>query len=68
VSDVCISRKQRNLHVASETAAVVLVAPLLGWIAATGKVTQQARVALGTVAVATVLIDGGLLRTFRRSR
>jgi len=65
--EVCIPRRQRDVHVASETAAVLFVAPLLGWIAATGKLTPEARVALGAVAVGTVLIDGGLLRAYRKS-
>ena len=65
---VCISRRQRNVHVMGETAAVLFVAPLLTAIAIEGKVTPPVRAALGVIVVGTLLIDGGLLMTYRRKR
>lgn len=66
MASVCITRRQRNLHVATEAMAVLFVAPLLGWIAYTGRVSESSRIALGAIVIGTLLVDGHLVTKYRR--
>jgi hypothetical protein len=62
-----ISQSQRDLHVWSEAAALVVVAPLLTYVAVTQRqLPPWQRWGLLGVAVGTLLIDGWLLTRWRR--
>lgn len=68
-NEVCISKTQRNVHVAAEALAVFVVAPLTGYIAWKNKdLPDWSRVFLGAVAVGTIVIDGGLLISYWRAK
>jgi hypothetical protein len=59
---VTIPSSQRRLHIASERAAIWIAVPALAWVALNPKVPQAARNIAGAVALATLLIDGYLLK------
>ncbi len=62
---VCISRRQRNLHVAGEAMAVFLVSPFLAILALRGgRLTTMDRYALAGIVVGSLAIDGHLLRRY----
>jgi len=63
---ICIDQRQRNLHVLSEGAAIVILAPFLAWCALRRDLPPGARAVAGAAAVATVLVDGYLLMRFLR--
>lgn len=60
----CISAEQRRVHVVAEALAVVLVAPLLGYVATRPELPDWARVGAGAAAVGTLLVDGWLLSRY----
>lgn len=60
MKNVCITEKQKNIHVASEAVAVFLLAPYMLWASARVKDPGMRNV-FRTVAVGTLLIDGYLL-------
>jgi len=64
---VAIPRLQRDLHIASELAAVFLVVPALAWVALNPRVPTTARTIAGTVALLTLVVDGALLSQWRRN-
>ncbi len=55
-----VSSAQRDFHIATETASVLFVAPVL-WTIGGQQKTQRARRLLRGIAVASVIIDGALL-------
>ena len=57
---VCISKAQRNIHVATEVLALAAV-PVLVWTATRPDCPPWIRKAAGIMAVGTVIVDGGLL-------
>jgi type IV secretory pathway TrbD component len=61
---ICIPEAQRQVHVAAETAALVLVVPFLGWIAAQRGLAPWARWTAGAVALGTLAVDGWLLSKY----
>jgi hypothetical protein len=61
---VCINEAQRTLHVVSEAGAVVLVAPLMAYLATRKQLPTWARAGAGAVGVLSVLIDGYLLTRY----
>lgn len=60
----CISAAQRNVHVMSEAAAVLVAAPFSFWLAAQPTLPQWARVLSATIGAGTLLVDGGLLLSY----
>lgn len=65
-STVTIPRAQRDLHVATEWAALLLVVPALTWVALNPKVPRAARTIAGLVALGNLVVDGGLLMRWYR--
>lgn len=65
---VCISQAQRDRHVFWETAALVVVVPFSLFLAFNPALAPWARLLAGGIAGATVVVDGGLLRQYRRAR
>ena len=64
---VAIPRTQRDFHVATEWAALLLVVPALTWVALNPKVPPAARTIAGLVALGNLIVDGDLLmRWYRR--
>ncbi len=61
VAGVSIPRHQRDLHVAAEWAAVLVVVPALTWIAFNSRVPRSARLIAGGVALASLVVDSYLL-------
>jgi len=57
---VCVSERQRQIHVASEAVAVVAIAPLLLYVAATTKDPVARSVTLA-VGLGTLAVDSYLL-------
>ena len=66
---VCISRAQRNVHVATEVVALATI-PILVWVARRPDCPPWIRRAAGLMALGTVIVDGGLLLSWagRRGR
>lgn len=54
----CITRGQRNVHLAAEAVAVGVVAPTLIYFATRPRLKRSHKTALG---VATIAVDGWLL-------
>lgn len=65
---VCISKAQRNVHVAFEALAVLLVAPFNFWLATRPELPKAARGFAATCGVATLLVDGGLLISYVKQK
>lgn len=57
----CIPDAQRDVHVVTEAAALLVVAPFMVWLATQRELPPPARVLAGGIAAATVIVDGGLL-------
>lgn len=57
---------QRNLHVASEAAALAVAVPFLGYVATRKELPGWVRAGSGALAVATLAIDGYLLVQWAR--
>lgn len=62
----CISPRQRQVHVASETVAVLVIAPFLAYLAQRRALPTWARVGAAAVAVGTLVVDGWLLSRYLR--
>ena len=62
-----VSDQRRAVHVASELAAIAVGAPFLWW-ASNQTQNPAARAGLRTLALATLLIDGGLLLSWGLDR
>ena len=62
---VWIPRHQRDLHVAAEWGAVLVVVPALAWVALNPLVPTAARLIAGGVALASLVVDGYLLGRWR---
>jgi hypothetical protein len=60
--------KRRDVHVATETAALVTVLPLSVYAASNPRLPLWARVTFAGVAVATAVVDGGLLVSYLRNK
>ncbi len=58
---VQISARQQRVHVVSEAAAVLLVVPFLGLVAAQKELPTWMRIGVGALAVTTLALDGYLL-------
>lgn len=65
---IMIEEEQRNLHVVSETIAVVAVAPFMFWLAAREELPTWSRWVSGLIGLGTVLVDGGLLVRYLANR
>jgi hypothetical protein len=64
---VCISDRQRGIHVITEALSLALGAPYLAHVATLRRpLTDGERFAAGVFAAAIVLIDGGLLLKWSR--
>ena len=63
---VAVPRSQRDLHVAAEWGAVLVVVPALAWVALNPRVPPAARAIAGWVAFASLLVDGYLLTQWKR--
>lgn len=63
----CIPEQQRQVHVVSELIALVLVTPLLGYVATRRELPDWARYGAGAAALGTVLVDGWLLSRYLRA-
>lgn len=62
-----IGKFQQNVHVATESVAVFVIAPFLIDMAFRHKgLTRGQRMGLAMVAIGTVVVDGGLLFNFHR--
>lgn len=62
----CISEPRRRLHVATEAASVLTVAPFSFWLATRKELPSWARASAAVLGVAVLVVDGGLLLTWRR--
>ncbi len=60
---ICISREQRDLHVASEAAALAGV-PILFWIAAKHCLPTWAGLFAAGLGIGTLVVDGALLASY----
>lgn len=60
----CISPTQRNIHVTSETVAVLVAAPFSFWLAMQKTLPDWARTLSAVIGVGTLLVDGGLLLSY----
>jgi len=61
---VCISERQRDVHVAGETLALVFVVPFMGYLATRRELPTWARVSAAAVGVGSLLLDGYVLSQF----
>ena len=66
--EIVISRALRQVHVTFEALAVVVAAPFMFYLATRKELPDWARVVSGTIGVATVIVDGGLLVSYLRKR
>lgn len=53
--------KEKNIHIVTEVLAVIVIAPLLLWIAYSGNLSPTKRYVLIAMAIVTILVDGYLL-------
>lgn len=60
----CIPPRQRDLHVATEAIALVVVAPFMLWLSRRRELEPWARRTALTIGVGTLLIDGYLLSRY----
>ena len=66
---VCISKAQRRLHMRSELAAMVVVAPALLYVATRPrKLTGAEKAGLAGIAALTLAIDGTLYTGYARQK
>lgn len=68
MTDLTITTRQRNLHVAAEAVAVLAVAPFMLWLASRRALPPAARVASAAIGAATLIVDGGLLLSYLARR
>ncbi len=59
--------KRRQVHIASEAAALGLALPLSVYAASTPRLPVWARIGFGLVAVGTAVIDSALLASYLRN-
>lgn len=62
--EICISKAQRNVHVAFEGLAVVVAAPFSFWLATRPELPPWARGLSAAIGVSTLVVDGGLLLSY----
>lgn len=62
-----VPQSQRQLHVASESIALLVIAPFLLGVAQTPTLTPAQRQGLRATAIATILVDGYLLTRWLNS-
>lgn len=60
----CITPTQRNIHVTSESIAVLVAAPFSFWLAMQKTLPDWARTLSAAIGVGTLLVDGGLLISY----
>ena len=68
IGDTMIPSRQRQVHMVSETVAVLAVAPFMFWLALRKDLPKWARVASGLIGAGTVLIDGYLLFQYAKQQ
>lgn len=66
--EIAISKRQRDVHVTFEALAVVVAAPFSIWLATQKTLPDWARMLSGTIGVATLIVDGGLLLSYIRKQ
>jgi hypothetical protein len=64
MSGTRITEGQRRLHVAGETAALVVVVPFMAWIATRKDLPPAARALGAAIGATTLILDGVLLSRY----
>lgn len=64
---ICITEGQRKAHIASEAAALAVVAPFSLWLATRKELPVAARALSGVIGVTTLAIDGVFIARYLKS-